>query len=99
MVLFHLCYDLKFISGVSLTWFEPPLQDIWRASISWTFLFVAGYMCAHSRSNLRRAGEYGAVAVAIWLVTTIAAVQTIQTGRRQRLIEFVGAMGLSIRAK
>ena len=74
MVLFHFCYDLKFIAGVGLDWFEPPLQDVWRCSISWTFLFVAGCMCAHSRSNLRRAGEYGAVAVAIWLATTIAAV-------------------------
>lgn len=74
MVLFHLCYDLKFISGVSLTWFEPPLQDIWRASISWTFLFVAGCMCLHSRSNLKRALQYGLVALAIWVATTIAAV-------------------------
>lgn len=74
MVLFHLCYDLKFISGVSLTWFEPPLQDIWRASISWTFLFVAGCMCLHSRSNLKRALQYGLVALAIWVATTIVAV-------------------------
>lgn len=74
MVMFHLCYDLKFISGVSLAWFEPPLQDIWRVSISWTFLFVAGCMCLHSRSNLKRALQYGLVALAIWAVTTIAAV-------------------------
>lgn len=74
MVIFHLCYDLKFISGVGLAWFKPPLQDIWRASISWTFLFAAGCMCLHSRSNLKRAFQYGAVAVAIWAVTTIAAV-------------------------
>lgn len=60
--------------GVDLAWFRPPLQDVWRASISWTFLFVAGCMCAHSRSNLRRAAQYGVVAFAIWVVTSIAAV-------------------------
>ena len=76
MVLFHLCYDLKFITGVDLPWFEPPLQDVWRASISWTFLFVAGCMCPLSRSNARRALQYGLVALAIWVVTTIAAVDT-----------------------
>ena len=76
MVLFHLCYDLKFITGVSLSWFEPPLQDVWRASISWTFLFVAGCMCPLSRSNARRALQYGLVALAIWLVTTMVAVDT-----------------------
>ena len=74
MVLFHLCYDLKFIAGVPLPWFEPPLQDVWRCSISWTFLFVAGCMCPLSGSNLRRAVQYGAVALAIWVVTTVAAV-------------------------
>ena len=76
MVLFHLCYDLKFIAGYDLTWFEPPLQDVWRCSISWVFLFIAGCMCTLSRNNLRRALEYGGVALAIWVVTTIAAVDT-----------------------
>lgn len=74
MVLFHLCYDLRFIVGADLSWFAPPLQDVWRCSISWTFLFVAGCMCPLSRNNLRRAGQYGAVALAIWVVTSLAAV-------------------------
>ncbi|MBM6775282.1 DUF1624 domain-containing protein [Olsenella profusa] len=76
MVLFHLCYDLRFLAGVPLAWFAPPLQDVWRASISWTFLFVAGCMCPLSRSNLRRGLSYAAVALAIWVVTTVAAVDT-----------------------
>ena len=74
MVLFHLCYDLKFIAGAQLAWFAPPLQDVWRCSISWTFLFVAGCMFPLSRDNLRRAAEYGSVALAIWIVTSVAAV-------------------------
>ena len=74
MVLFHLCYDLRFIVGADLAWFAPPLQDVWRCSISWTFLFVAGCMCPLSRSNLRRAANYGLVALAIWVVTTLVAV-------------------------
>lgn len=76
MVLFHLVYDLKFIVGADVAWFAPPLQDVWRCSISWVFLFVAGCMCPLSRSNLRRSLEYGAVALAIWLVTTVASVDT-----------------------
>lgn len=74
MVLFHLCYDLRFLAGAGLSWFAPPLQDIWRASISWTFLFVAGCMCSLSRNNLKRGLTYGAVAVAIYGVTAFAAV-------------------------
>lgn len=74
MVLFHFCYDLKFIAGHDLAWFAPPFQDVWRASISWTFLFVAGCMCALSRDNLRRAGRYGLFALAVYVVTSVAAV-------------------------
>lgn len=76
MVLFHLCYDLRYIWGVDLAWFSNPLREVWRCSISWTFLFIAGCMCPLSRSNLRRAAQYGAVALGIWVVTSVAAVDT-----------------------
>lgn len=74
MVAFHLCYDLKFIMGKDLPWFEPPFQDVWRASISWTFLLVAGCMCSFSRNNIRRSLRYGAVALAIFVVTSVAGI-------------------------
>jgi uncharacterized membrane protein len=76
MVLFHLCYDLRYLYGYPLGFFQPPLQDIWRASISWTFLFVAGCMCSFSRNNLRRAGRYLLAALAVYVVTLIASVDT-----------------------
>lgn len=74
MVGFHLCYDLRFLSRMPLAWFAPPFQDIWRASISWTFVFIAGCMCAFSRNNLRRAGIYLAVALLVFVATSVAAV-------------------------
>lgn len=76
MVLFHLCYDLRYLCGFDLPWFASPLRDVWRCSISWTFLFVAGCMCPLSRSNLRRGLQYGLVALAIWAVTSLVAVDT-----------------------
>lgn len=76
MVAFHFCYDLKFITGVDLAWFAPPLQDVWRASISWTFLFVAGCMCALSRNNAKRGLVYMAFALAVFVVTSVAGVDT-----------------------
>ena len=74
MVLFHLCYDLVFIEGVDVAWFAPPLQDVWRASISWTFLLVSGWMCSFSHDNLTRSLRYLAVALAIFAATSLAAV-------------------------
>ena len=76
MVLFHLCYDLRYLFGHDLSFFQPPFQDIWRASISWTFLLVAGFMCSFSRNGLYRALRYLAAALAIYLVTLVAAVDT-----------------------
>lgn len=74
MVCFHYCYDLVYLSGVDLPWFRPPLQDVWRASISWVFLLIAGCMCSFSSNNLKRALRYGTLALAIYVVTTIASV-------------------------
>lgn len=73
MVLFHFCYDLAYINGLSMPWFVgTTLQNIWRASISWVFLVLAGIMCAYSRNNVKRGAKYLAVAILIWLVTSYA---------------------------
>lgn len=50
---FHACYDLAYLYGWDMPWFtQTVFQDIWRASISWVFLFIAGWMCTLSR-NIR----------------------------------------------
>lgn len=74
MVTYHVCYDLVFMKGVSLPWFQVhgPLLTWWRWLVAWSFLFVAGSMCAVSRSNLRRAGKYLLVAAVIFVVTSLA---------------------------
>lgn len=77
MVAFHTAYDLAYIFELPVPWFTSgPVQDIWRNSISWTFLFLAGWMCAYSRNNVKRAIRYGAFAILIWFATTLAAVDT-----------------------
>lgn len=74
MVLFHFCYDVTAIQGIALPWFKPPFEDLWRASISWSFLVLAGIMCAYSRNNFKRSLIYGFVALLIWIVTLLAKV-------------------------
>lgn len=50
---FHTCYDLAYLYGWKMPWFTQTIfQDIWRASISWVFLFIAGWMCTLSRNNI-----------------------------------------------
>lgn len=74
MMLFHLCYDIRFVMGRELAFFSPPLIDIWRASISWVFVFIAGCMFCCSRNNLKRAAKYLVVALLIYVVTALAQV-------------------------
>ena len=74
MIDFHYCYDLVDLAGIELSWFKPPFEDVWRASISWTFLFLAGIMCSYSHNNTKRAVKYGLVAFLIWSVTYLVAV-------------------------
>lgn len=55
---FHACYDLAYLYGWDMPWFtQTVFQDIWRASISWVFLFIAGWMCTLSRNNAKRAAS------------------------------------------
>lgn len=77
MVLFHASYDLAYLHGLDMPWFtQGPFQDIWRATISWTFLALAGWMTSFSRNNVKRAAIYGLCALTVFAVTTIAAVDT-----------------------
>lgn len=77
MVCFHAAYDAAYIYGYGLDWFlDPMIQNVWRASISWVFLALAGWMCSLSRNNVRRGLRYAAAALAVWAATSIAAVDT-----------------------
>ena len=72
MVLFHFYYDLVFIVGiVPSSAFFTPAVDVWRASISWSFLLIAGIMCTFSRNNFKRAAVYLGVAAAVYVVTSM----------------------------
>lgn len=72
---FHACYDLAYLYGWDLPWFtETVFQVIWRASISWVFLFIAGWMCTLSRNNVKRALKYAAAALIVWIATTLVSV-------------------------
>lgn len=72
---FHACYDLAYLYDWDMPWFtQTVFQDIWRASISWVFLFIAGWMCTLSRNNIKRAAKYALAALVVWLATTLVSV-------------------------
>lgn len=77
MIAFHATYDAAYIYGFHVPWFtDPVIQDVWRATISWTFLALAGWMTSLSRNNFKRAVVYGIFAFIIWLATSVVSVDT-----------------------
>ena len=76
MVLYHACFDLVYFKGVALSWFDGPLVLIWRNTVAYLFLFVAGLMCSQSRNNTKRGLKYAVVALAIYLVTSLTSITT-----------------------
>ncbi|WP_229056406.1 heparan-alpha-glucosaminide N-acetyltransferase [Collinsella sp. D33t1_170424_A12] len=77
MMCFHAAYDAAYLYDIPLPWFTcGPFQDIWRSSISWSFLLLAGWMTIHSRSNIKRAAQYAVASIAIYIVTSVASVDS-----------------------
>lgn len=77
MCAFHACYDLAYLYGIDMSWFiNAFVQNLWRDSISFTFLILAGWMTSFSRNNFKRAGVYALAALVVWAATSVAAVDT-----------------------
>ncbi len=70
MVVFHACFIAQELFGVPIDWFSGVLQELWRAHIAWSFLFIAGMMCAFTHHMYKRIAWYGATAALIWLVSS-----------------------------
>ena len=77
MIAFHAVYDIAYLYGFAVPWFTVgPMRELWRISISWVFLALAGWMTIHSRNNARRGCQYAVVAILVWIVTSIVRVDT-----------------------
>ncbi len=50
MVAYHTCYDLAYLFGLSLPWFQSLGAHLWQQFICWTFILVSGAtFCYDSR--------------------------------------------------
>lgn len=71
MAMYHLCYNLDSIFGVSLPWFYSAGAALWQLVTSGMFLLLAG-MCTHfTRYPARRALRVGVAAALITLATLL----------------------------
>lgn len=72
MVIYHLCFDLVFLFGVSLPWFGGFWSNLWQQSICCTFIFCSGISSTLSHSNTKRGFQIFALAMVLSLGSYIA---------------------------
>ncbi|WP_026650838.1 heparan-alpha-glucosaminide N-acetyltransferase domain-containing protein [Butyrivibrio proteoclasticus] len=53
MILYHLCWDLKYISGFSMSWYETYYSFVWQQTICYSFILIAGFSMFFARKPMR----------------------------------------------
>ncbi len=70
MILYHACWDLVWIFGISWQWFTGISAWIWQQSICLSFIFLSGFCWNMGRHPLRR----GAVVLGAGGMVTVSTV-------------------------
>lgn len=77
MILYHLCWNLDRLVGISLPWYHQTAANIWQLYICGSFLLLAG-MCIHyTRRLFRHILTLAGCAALITIVTYFAGSQTL----------------------
>ena len=72
VVAYHTLYDLVYLFGVKLPWFQTAAAYWWQQWMSGSLIFLAGISCLLTRSNLRRGLKTFALGMALTLGTFLA---------------------------
>ncbi|WP_051656619.1 heparan-alpha-glucosaminide N-acetyltransferase [Butyrivibrio sp. AE3004] len=53
MILYHFCWDLKYINGMDMPWYGTFGSYLWQQSICWTFITISGFCMHFARKPVR----------------------------------------------
>lgn len=71
MIAYHGCWDMVYILGADLPWYQSSGAYLWQQSICWTFILLSGFSFSLGRRHWRRGRLVfgcGAVVTAVTLV-------------------------------
>ncbi len=57
MVIYHLVWDLIYLFGIKIAWFETTIGYLWQQSICWVFILLSGF-CWNLGKRKGRRGLY-----------------------------------------
>ncbi len=53
MVIYHTLFDLVYIFGVNIRWFNSSIGFIWEQYICWSFILIAGFCQSFAKKSLK----------------------------------------------
>ncbi|WP_044917043.1 heparan-alpha-glucosaminide N-acetyltransferase [Butyrivibrio sp. WCE2006] len=53
MILYHFCWDLKYIKGLNMPWYGTFGSYLWQQSICWSFILISGFCMHFARKPIR----------------------------------------------
>ena len=71
MILYHFCWDLKYIKGFGMEWYVSEGAHLWQQSICWTFILLAGFCMHFARSPIRNGAIVFLFGVIVTCITEI----------------------------
>lgn len=71
MMLYHSVWDLVYIFGVRMPWYESEWAYVWQQSICWTFILLSGFCWSLGGKKLKRALQVIGASVLISAATVL----------------------------
>ncbi|MDD3429782.1 MAG: heparan-alpha-glucosaminide N-acetyltransferase domain-containing protein [Oscillospiraceae bacterium] len=71
MIAYHLIYDLVYIFGISIDWYQGTGRYIWQQSICCTFIFLSGICWCLGRNPIKRGLITSACGLVITFITAL----------------------------
>lgn len=72
MILYHTLYDVVYIFGHPIGWYQSQIGYLWQQSICWCFILLSGFCFSLGKRPIRRGGLIFIMGCAVSLVTAIA---------------------------
>lgn len=71
MILYHFIWDLNYLYGFRMEWYQTDVGYLWQQSICWVFIFLSGFCVNLGSRPFRRSAMIFACGLLITVVTMI----------------------------
>ncbi|MGL5260393.1 MAG: heparan-alpha-glucosaminide N-acetyltransferase domain-containing protein [Lachnospiraceae bacterium] len=71
MILYHAIWDIVYIFGVTIAWYQGKLGFFYQQSICWSFILLSGYCFSYSKKPIKRGVMLTLFGLLLTLVTMI----------------------------